>query len=438
MRTVLALGLIVLLPQMPALSISASLGATEPFEFVSSIDEGLLPIEIGRGWLGRLNLTDHFVATAHHVDAILEYELSSKSPKPVRKAALQNIWSAKEHPVRDALTTDLPIPSPYAMVIGPDDRHLYSNGSGTGQFPLLFIRDDDGKLLPVPLSEEHLSSGASLPPSVSLAISPDGLSVYGASWHTILVFRREPTSGKLALQQIIEDDSKGISQPGEEVIKYHKIPGATVVEKLRGVKDLQVSPDGKYLHAVCYGENAVTVFSREPRTGKLSFSQSLYDRKDADGKWINPRHYLLFAHRGAFSPDGHSFYVSTVANAVVVFVRDSASGKLTHVETIRNRDTAPEKDPNWIPALDYCVDICVSPDGKQVYVACKGKGAIVVFNRDGANQGRLKYLATLDAKTTPECRLKGVSHLCTTKDGKYLLALSSEALVNVFRRTELK
>ena len=168
----------------------------------------------------------------------------------------------------------------------------------------------------------------------------------------------------------------------------------------------------------------MTTFSRNMQTGQLTELESLYDEQerfgeDRFGKWIAPHKGLLFANRCNLSPDGTNLYVATISDAVVVFVRDKESGKLAYVETIRNKEVEPERDPNWIPALDYCVDVCVSPDGKQVYVACQEKGAIVVFQRDAANQGKLKYLATLDAKSTPGCRLAGVSRVRTTRDGSF-------------------
>ena len=413
-----------------------------PLQFLCSYDAGLTG-PIGGG-LGTTNRGDEIIVTPGIATAILDLRLSEPNKNLERRYALQNVWAAKQHPVLGAVITDIPIAPAASFVLSPDDRHFYTNGFGEVAFPYHYRRETTtGILTPVPIEQDQIDSGSGFPPASCLAMPPDGLALYATSWHSLYAFERNLKSGKLKLCQVIEDDSKGTSVPGERVVKFHKIPGATTAKKLRGVKDLVVSGDGKFLYAISYQEMAVTTFSRNMETGRLTELESLCDEQekfgeDRFGKWIAPHKGLLFATRGNLSPDSANLYVATISDAVVVFARDKESGKLAYVETIRNKDVAPERDPNWIPALDYCVDVCVSPDGKQVYVACQEKGAIVVFQRDAAGQGKLKYLATLDAKTTPGCRLRGVSRLCTTRDGKFLLALSSEALVNVFRRTDVK
>jgi DNA-binding beta-propeller fold protein YncE len=73
------------------------------------------------------------------------------------------------------------------------------------------------------------------------------------------------------------------------------------------------------------------------------------------------------------SPDGAQVYAAgTNDDAVAVFARDAATGKLTFVEV--------QKDGvGGVDGLAGAVSVTVSPDGAQVYAAGSGDDAIAVF-----------------------------------------------------------
>jgi DNA-binding beta-propeller fold protein YncE len=409
--------------------------AEQPFEYLTSFDGGLDERGIARGWIGTTPKSDQILVSAHFATAIFILRPDWEAKSLTAQHVIQNPWSAKDYPLAFSTVTPAKITYPHNAVVSADGRHVYSNGNENVEFPTQIDRDGKtGTLVVIPLNEDQIRAGAGLPPAQGMSISPDGKSVYAVNWHTLMVFERNAETGRLKLVQLIEDDSKGTNLPGEEIVKYHKIPGADVVEQLRGAHDSAISPDGRFVYVASRLDKSVSAFSRNVETGRLTHVQALFER-NLDGKYKGPVYGLRFPTKIVLSHDGQNVYVSTAASRVVVFKRNLDDGKMTHVQTVNGEELA--KDPAQTDMLKYCVDLCVSPDGRQVYVACSKSSAIVVFNRDALQEGRLSYLTALSDKALPAARLRGVCRVCTTADGKYLLSLSSDALVSAFRRTDV-
>jgi hypothetical protein len=132
----------------------------------------------------------------------------------------------------------------------------------------------------------------------SVTVSPDGGSVYAAGYddNAVAVFSRDPATGLLTFQQMLEEGVGG-------------------VDGLAGVRGVTVSPDGGSVYAAGYGDNAVAVLSRNPASGLLTFQQML---KDGMGG-VNG---LAGAYSVTVSPDGGSVYAAgRNDNAVAVFTR---------------------------------------------------------------------------------------------------------------------
>src|SRR5207253_1759057 len=112
--------------------------------------------------------------------------------------------------------------------------------------------------------------------------------------------------------------------------------------------------------------DAVVVFRRNPETGALQFLRVLRDGVGGvDG--------LDKARGVAVSPDGaHVYVVSGEADALTVFRRDRATGKLTFVEAHRDGvgGTFGMKNPQ---------PVAVSPDGSSVYVGSQVGDAVAAF-----------------------------------------------------------
>ena len=90
------------------------------------------------------------------------------------------------------------------------------------------------------------------------------------------------------------------------------------------------------------------------------------------------------AYSVAVSPDGKHLYAAGADDdAVAVFSRDAATGRLTYVEM--QQDGTGGSD-----GLNGAVSVTVSPDGKHLYAAGYEDDAVAVFRRDAAT-GSLTY-----------------------------------------------
>ena len=189
-------------------------------------------------------------------------------------------------------------------------------------------------------------SGAS-----AVTVTPDGLHVIVAApkGDSLAVFNRDFTTGKLAFIQTITNDT------------------ALGVQGLDSVDDVVVSGDGRHVYAVAAGtDNAITVFSRNPANGLLTFVQILRDG-------LNSVDGLNGAYGVTISPLGDFVYAAGINdNAVAIFARDVNSGQLDFVEAIKEGDSG-------IDGLGGARAVAVDPTGAHVYVAGFVDNAIAVL-----------------------------------------------------------
>ena len=140
------------------------------------------------------------------------------------------------------------------------------------------------------------------------------------------------------------------------------LDGAGGVEGLAGAWSVATSPDGAHLYATGRDEDALAVFRRDPANGRLTPVEVVRDGlmgiDGIAGPWLV-----------AVSPDGAAVYVAgTNDGALAVFARDPASGTLAFVERHAN-------------GLAGARGVTVSPDGRHVYATAVGDSAVAVFRR---------------------------------------------------------
>lgn len=208
----------------------------------------------------------------------------------------------------------------------PDGRHLYVTAQGDSAL-LAFARNArTGELTPLAglaaCASATGSGGAcatarGMGGARGIAMSRDGRNVYVASEfnNTIAIFARDRKSG--ALQQL----------PGlDGCVAEGGIPGVCATGKaLLSPRGVAVSKDGRHVYATAAGSNAVAVFARDRRTGKLTqlpdtagcISETGDNGACADGKALkNPGGVVV-------SDDGKSVYVASLSSgAVAVFARE--------------------------------------------------------------------------------------------------------------------
>ena len=175
------------------------------------------------------------------------------------------------------------------------------------------------------------------------------------------------------------------------------------VDGLREASGVAISPDGTNVYATSHAENAVSVFSRDPLSGKLTFVSVLRQTPGtAQG--------LGGAAAVTVSPDGAQVYVaSDVDDAVAAFSRDPGTGLLTFIE--QHTDNS-----NGVDGLDGAAALSLSPDGKHLYVAGRNDDAVAVFSRDPAT-GSLTFVELQKDGVGGVDGLNGASVVTTSADG---------------------
>jgi len=133
--------------------------------------------------------------------------------------------------------------------------------------------------------------------------------------------------------------------------------GQNGVEGLGSARGVAVSPDGRDVY-VASELDAISVFSRNPDSGTLTFTQVLKNALDGVSGLEAPVRVVL-------SPDGKNVYVAASSGGGAAFLRNQNDGSLTFLHALGQSGTE-------------C--LAVTPDGKQVVTA--GGNAVRLFDRD--------------------------------------------------------
>ena len=195
----------------------------------------------------------------------------------------------------------------------------------------------------------------------SCDVSPDGANVYVASnaSHAVAWFQRDPTTGRLTFMGSYVD-------------------GVGSVVGLHNCADVAVSPDGANLYSAAQGDAAIAVFDRDPTSGALTWVETHFD--DVAGVDGLDRVFDVMV-----SPDGKNVYAGSIDDdAVAVFSRDPATGRLTFMEV----------HVNWVggvSGLNSVIGVGMDSQGEHLYAGAMWSHAVTVFSRDQVS-GALTYV----------------------------------------------
>ncbi|MCG8672947.1 MAG: beta-propeller fold lactonase family protein, partial [Pseudomonadales bacterium] len=164
-----------------------------------------------------------------------------------------------------------------------------------------------------------------------------------------------------------------------------------LIDSLRGVSSLAISPDGNYLYAASYYDDAVTVFAVDRWEAQLSLVQTWTE----DNEIITHFDALTSI---TLSPDGRHLYVASLGDeAITVFQRDTDTGALSFVEVLT--EDGIDSYNNTVDGLSNLFGLGLkglsfTPDGKHLYTANSYSGH-AYFSRDPLS-GKLKFLGNPD------------------------------------------
>ncbi len=339
--------------------------------------------------------------------------------------------------------TAIGLDEPNSVAISPDGRSVYAT-SRAGNSVSSFVRNrKTGALrqLPPPLS--GCISGVSIPgcaaglallaPDV-VVVSPDGNNVYVGSFfgNSVAAFARNPTNG--ALSQLA----------GSAACIAEATGGCATGIALKSVEGLAISGDGASVYAATALSNAVVELVRNPSTGALAqATDGSGCIVDATLNGCTTGVQLAGANAVAVSPDDDDVYVTSLfANSVTSFNKAPSSGVLSQkVGTAGCLVWLRAVGCSFGQALSAPEGLAVSPDGEYLYVTAFETGALVVLGRNESGQVEQEPGAAgcVAARSVPGCTrgraLKGASSVAVSPDGRfvYATAFNSNA-VDVFRR----
>jgi|GEM_PF-3090333 len=239
------------------------------------------------------------------------------------------------------------------LSLSPDDKHLYATSSSGLS---VFSRDSSNGLLSfVELQQNGSASVTNLTGASAVVVSSDGLFVYvtASSSHSVVLFRRDTSSGRLTFAGTYQNGSSGITGLG-------------------GAYGLRLSPDGARLFVAANSDNALTVFNRNSSDGSLSFSGSYQDGvAGVDG--------LLGVRTLRLSPDGSRLYAA--GNSESALATFAVSGSTLNFVAVSKNGVA------GVAGIGGISDVVVSPDNGQLYATGLLSHAVAHFSTKAADLG---------------------------------------------------
>ncbi|MGE4191225.1 MAG: beta-propeller fold lactonase family protein [Thermoanaerobaculia bacterium] len=307
---------------------------------------------------------------------------------------------------------------PYGVAVAPDPdglfgpevggQHVYV-ASRTSQAIDLFERDlGTGELLYVTKYVDGVGGFDGFGGAGGIAISPDGKQVYatGATDDAVAVLDRDVVSGALTLASVNRDTDPGVdgldgaavvtvSRDGRNVYVGGQYDDAIVVfarntttgaltflERWKdgfgglelGVLDrpssIVATKDGRQVIVAAADGDRISIFNRNPDTGRLSFTQVLQDGVGGvDG--------IDLVQSLTMSAGGKFLYAAGLADdAIAIFERDIVTGVFSYLGQAKN-------GVGGVTGLDGVRAVTVSSDGIFLFAASYNDDAVAIFRRDG-------------------------------------------------------
>ena len=261
------------------------------------------------------------------------------------------------------------------------------------------------------------TDGSALGGAHALVVSPDGASVYVASYGAgaVAVFDRDPGTGALTQKP----GAAGCLGDQVECSEGTALGAATGIAS---------SPDGASIYVSAGGPDAVAVFDRD-LSGVLTQLPGAAGCISSEGSGGGCASGVALGDAWAVtvSPDGANVYVAAPsAGGLSVFDRDPATGALTQQAGAAGCITGSGSDGACTPgiALDGGRSLTVSPDGAALLLAAEDSSAVAVFDRHPSTGTLVQKAGT--AACASESGLSGACADVTGVGGAWGVALSPD------------
>ena len=315
-----------------------------------------------------------------------------------------------------------------AVALSPDGKSLYVASSTPATVTTFNVDARTGLLQQLNLGagcvtsipQANCGEARAVEGATSIAVSPDGLHVYvaAAAAGAIATFARQPNG---SLSQLA-----GIAG----CVTTTLTPGCSNAPALAGADAVVVSPDGSFVYVAAAGADALTVFSRDAATGRLTSLAGAAGCLRANRTGCTPISGVDAPSAIAISPDGTSLYVTSTVGTLAAFQRDVATGTIAQLPAGSGcLSDAAFADCTPIGGLARASAVAVSPDGATVAVAGTDDAAVLTFRRDPATSALTRVACVAGNPATPGCvpstLLNGPRALAFRPDSRVLWIASS-------------
>ena len=281
--------------------------------------------------------------------------------------------------------------------------------------------------------DSHCGTGAENPglyAADSVAVSPDGKSVYVASTgdSAIAMFKRNTTTGALTSDGCISDDSTFPASGCADFAEGMSAPNGVVV-----------SPDGLDVYVVANGDDSVVHLERDTATGDLTPAECVANTGDVAGCGGLTQKGLDSGRAIAIDPDGSAVYVvggtGGGTGSVARLARNTSTETLSPGTCISNAPDAFTCGAETA-GLGNANDIAISADGESLHVASRTGGVVSLTAPGLSPLGCFADTDSAIAGCTSAQGLAGAKGIAVSPDGKSVYARSdSDAAVVRFNRS---
>ena len=318
-----------------------------------------------------------------------------------------------------------PLKGAESVTVSPDGKSVYVASSGSDTVSHFFRGGPDGQIAyDGCLNNDGANFCTAVPGSPidnpeSVAVSPDGKSVYVASFLTnsIAHFDRSGPDGQIVWNGCFDNvGAQGCID----------LPGTP----LTGASGIAVSPDNKSVYAASYIADSVTHFFRGSDDGELAYDGCL--NNDGASGCINvPAEPFGAPVDVEVSADGKSVYAVSLDDSIAHMFRSGPDGQIVWDGCLNNDGTQNCADVPGAP-LNAAGAIAASADNESVYVTALGSDSLSHLLRSGPD-GQIVWDGCLANTTFEGCDdlsfgpLDAADDVAVSPDGISVYVVSSDS-----------